>query len=76
MECSIESKKQNIDIGDLVQLGNKKYLVAFIKEETCLIDISTMKSVFHYKNIEYLRNSNDIILIAKAEDLELKLISK
>lgn len=76
MKCSIESKKENVYIGDLVQLGNKKYLVAFIKEEICLIDISTMKSVFHYKNIEYLRNNNDIILIAKAEDLELKLISK
>lgn len=73
MECSIESKKQNIDIGDLVQLGNKKYLIAFIKEEICLIDISTMKSVFHYKNIEYLRNSNDIILIAKNRELELRI---
>jgi hypothetical protein len=73
MICKVNITNSLINIGDLVMHEGKRCFVVDIGNYINLIDVFTMKTVNGFPNIQSLRESDSVILIAKNRELELRI---
>ena len=73
MICKVNITNSLIDIGDLVMFEGNRCFVADVGNYINLIDVFTMKTVNGFPNIQSLRESDSVILIAKNRELELRI---
>lgn len=78
MKIEMTKEEEKIELGDLVQdkkNKDKKYLVIYNDEVVDLpysiLNLNTMRIDLCYSNIEVMEK--DVILVAKAKDLVLKI---